>query len=226
MHRSVDGKDVIDYSTGARKRDIQLQKEEDIEYRNGVLRHSSGNTMFKVEGRNGIEEAQSGQEKEFSDVFSAHGSYTLDLQQCYTPSKQDGARQKRSLNDEMNRNRMSEERLTANFNISKYHKSASTVTICIVIIYCYVLFIIITALNARRRVLAIREAIPSVTTALTRLNKNPENRKLSKFTLMSTKYVPITLKFITPQYGTWTFCLSSSTNMELLNNIDQLLRMS
>jgi hypothetical protein len=37
-----------------------------------------------------------------------------------------------------------------------------------------------TALNARRRLLAIREVIPSVTTALTRLNKNPENRKLSK----------------------------------------------
>ena len=122
MHRSVDGKDVIDYSTGAKKRDIQLWKEEDIEYRNGVLHHSSGDTMFKVEGKKDVEDAQSSQEKEFSDAFSAHGSYSLDLQQCYTPSKKDGARRKRSLDDIMNRNRMSEERLTANFNISKYHK--------------------------------------------------------------------------------------------------------
>ena len=129
MHRSVDGKDVIDYSTGARKRDIQLSKEEDIEYRNGVLHHSSGDTMFKVKSKNTIEKAQNGQEKKFSDAFSARGSYTLDLQQCYTPTKQDGARRKRSLDDVMNRNRMSEERLAANFNISKYHKSASTVTI-------------------------------------------------------------------------------------------------
>ena len=97
MHRSVDGKDVIDYSTGAKKRDIQLRKEEDIEYRNGILRHSSGDTMFKVEGKRGIEDAQSGQEKEFSDAFSAHGSYSLDLQQCYTPSKKDGAQTKEEL---------------------------------------------------------------------------------------------------------------------------------
>ena len=82
--------------------------------------------MFKVEGKKGIEEAQSGQEKKFSDAFSAHGSYSLDLQQCYTPSKQDGARRKRSLDDVMNQNRVLEERLTADFNISKYHKRAIT----------------------------------------------------------------------------------------------------
>ena len=120
MHRSIDSKDVIDYSTGAKKRDIQLRKEEDIEYRNGVLQRSSGDTSFKVQSKNGIEEPHSSQEKEFSDAFSAHGSYTLDLQRCYTPTKQDGARQKRSLDDKINGNRMSEERLTANFNISKY----------------------------------------------------------------------------------------------------------
>ena len=38
--------------------------------------------MFKFEGKRGIdsEDSQSGQEKEFSDAFSAHGSYTLNLQ--------------------------------------------------------------------------------------------------------------------------------------------------
>ena len=117
MHRSINGKDVIDYSTGARKRDIQLRKEEDIEYRDGVLQHSSGDTSFKIEN---INEPQHSQEKEFSDVFSAHGSYTLDLQRCYAPTSKDGARRKRSLNDQMNQNRICEERLTANFNISKY----------------------------------------------------------------------------------------------------------
>ena len=122
MHRSIDGKDVIDYSTGARKRDIQLRKEEDIEYRDGILQHSSGDTSFKIQNKNSIEEPRSSQEKEFSDAFSAHGSYNLDLQRCYTLTKQDGARHKRSLNDQMNQNRMSEERLTANFNISKSHK--------------------------------------------------------------------------------------------------------
>ena len=37
-----------------------------------------------------------------------------------------------------------------------------------------------TALEARKRLMAIRKAIPSVTIALTRLNKNPENTILSK----------------------------------------------
>ena len=121
MHRSIDSKDVIDYSTGARKRDVQIRKEEDIEYRNGVLQHSSGDTLFKVQSKTGIEEPRSSQEKEFSDAFSAHGSYTLDLQRCYTPTKKDGIRHKRSLYNQMNRTVMLEERLTANFNISEYN---------------------------------------------------------------------------------------------------------
>ena len=119
MHRFVDSNDVIDYSTGARKRDIQLKKAEDIEYRDGILQHSSGDTSFKIQNTNDIAQPENSQEKEFSDAFSAHGSYNLDLQQCYIPTKQDGERGKRSLNDQMNKNMMTEERLTANFNISK-----------------------------------------------------------------------------------------------------------
>ena len=125
MHRSFDGKDIINYSTGARKRDIQLRKEEDIEYRDGILQHSSGDTSFKIQNENGIADTQSSQEKEFSDTFSAHGLYTLDLQQCYIPTRKDGARRKRSLIDQMSQNKISEERLTANFNISKYHNNST-----------------------------------------------------------------------------------------------------
>ena len=119
MHRSIDGSDVIEYSTGARKRDIQLSREEDIEYRDGILQHSSGDTSFKIQSKTGIKETDSPQQKTFSDAFSAHGSYTLDLQQCYIQTKQEGARHKRSLNDRMNEKMMKEERLTANFNMSK-----------------------------------------------------------------------------------------------------------
>ena len=36
------------------------------------------------------------------------------------------------------------------------------------------------ALNAQRRLMIIRESIPSVTAALIRLSANPENTKLSK----------------------------------------------
>ena len=119
MHRFIDSKDVIDYSTGARKRDIQLKKEEDIEYRDEILQHSSGDTSFRIQDKNGIPKPENSQEKDFSDAFSAHGSYHLDIQRCYTQTKHDRARRKRSLYDEMNQNMMIEERLTANFNISK-----------------------------------------------------------------------------------------------------------
>ena len=135
MHRSIDGKDVINYSTGARKRDIQLNKEEDIEYRDGILQHSSGDTSFKIQNKNEIEVSWSDQEKDLSDALSAHGSYHLDLQQCYTPTKHERARRKRSLKDQMNQNRMFEEKLTANFNISKYYSNASACVIIFMILY-------------------------------------------------------------------------------------------
>ena len=118
MHRFIESDDVIDYSTGARKRDIQLTKDEDIEYRDGVLYHSSGDTSFKIKNKNSVEEPQDTQEMLFSGAFSARGSYTLDLQQCYVEQKQDKSRRRRSLYERMNEN-MREEGLKVNFNRSK-----------------------------------------------------------------------------------------------------------
>jgi len=48
MHRSISTGDVKEYSTGARVKDVQLEKEEDIEYRSGHLYHSSGSTTVKM----------------------------------------------------------------------------------------------------------------------------------------------------------------------------------
>ena len=118
MHRFIGSDDIIDYSTGARKRDIQLTKDEDIEYRDGILYHSSGDTSFKINNRHSIEEPRDKQQKSFSDAFSAHGSYSLDLQQCYVQPRQVKTRQRRSLQDQMNDN-MREEGLKINFNRSK-----------------------------------------------------------------------------------------------------------
>ena len=118
MHRVVESDDVIDYSTGAKKRDIQLTKEEDIEYQDGILYHSSGDTSIKIKDKKYVQEPQEEQQNSFSDAFSAHGAFTLDLQQCYSQSKKDKARQRRSLKDQMNEN-MREEGLKMNFNISK-----------------------------------------------------------------------------------------------------------
>ena len=118
MHRVVESDDVIDYSTGAKKRDIQLTKDEDIEYRDGILYHSSGDTLIKIKNKKYVQEPPDEHQNSFSDAFSAHGSFTLDLQQCYIQPKKDKTRQRRSLKERMNEN-MREEGLKINFNTSK-----------------------------------------------------------------------------------------------------------
>ena len=87
MHRSISSGDVKKYSTGASVRDMQLEKEEDIEYRSGHLYHSSGSTTVKMakprkrfSGRHTT--LQEGPLNE--DLLTANGSYVLDLLRCYT----------------------------------------------------------------------------------------------------------------------------------------------
>ena len=87
MHRSISTGDVKKYSTGARVKDVQLEKEEDIEYRSGHLYHSSGSTTVKMakpqqrfSGRHTT--LQEGPLNE--DLLTANGSYVLDLLRCYT----------------------------------------------------------------------------------------------------------------------------------------------
>ena len=119
MHRFIESDDVIDYSTGAKKRDIELRKDEDIEYRDGVLYHSSGDASLKLKHKSNMEDVQEGNQTTLSDAFSAHGSYTLNLQQCYVKSKKDKIRQRRSLMRQMSED-TKEEGLKINFNMSKY----------------------------------------------------------------------------------------------------------
>ena len=87
MHRSISSDDIKEYSTGARVKDVQVEKEEDIEYRSGHLYHSSGSTTVKMakprkrfSGRRTT--LQEGPLNE--DLLTANGSYVLDLLRCYT----------------------------------------------------------------------------------------------------------------------------------------------
>ena len=86
MHRSISTGDVKKYSTGARVKEVQLEKEEDIEYRSGHLYHSSGSATVKMakpqqrfSGRHTT--LQEGPLNE--DLLTANGSYVLDLLRCY-----------------------------------------------------------------------------------------------------------------------------------------------
>ena len=87
MHRSISSGDVKKYSTGARVKDMQLEKEEDIEYRSGHLYHSSGSTtvkMAKIKQRFPSRHTTLQEGPLNDELLSANGSYVLDLLRCYT----------------------------------------------------------------------------------------------------------------------------------------------
>ena len=89
MHRSISSGDVKKYSTGARVKDMQLEKEEDIEYRSGHLYHSSGSTtvkMAKIKQRFPSRHTTLQEGPLNEELFSANGSYVLDLLRCYIVS--------------------------------------------------------------------------------------------------------------------------------------------
>ena len=127
MHRTVSSEDVKKYSTGARVKDVQLEKEEDIEYRSGHLYHSSGSTTVKLvkpqqrfTGRHAT--LQEGPLNE--GLFSANASYALDLLRCYTvPST--ARRGRRSANKPMLKGSL--EVVVDRGNVSLYFK----MTMCV-----------------------------------------------------------------------------------------------
>ena len=114
MHRTVNSKDVVDYSLHVPKDDVVLTKEEDIEYKSGKLYHSAGRTSVKllsgpdvqkdterdslladVRADPGERDRKRRQTDEQDDSetydgstqlnrFSAEGAYKLDLTYCYS----------------------------------------------------------------------------------------------------------------------------------------------
>ena len=84
MHRSISSGDVKKYSTGAHKKEMQLQKEEDIEYRSGHLYHSSGLATVKIVKRFPSRDTTLQEGPLNEDLLTANGSYVLDLLRCYT----------------------------------------------------------------------------------------------------------------------------------------------
>jgi hypothetical protein len=118
MHRHIDGDDVIDYSTGAKKKNIKLSKDEDIEYRDGFLYHSSGSTVLRIkQGQN----ANKAVEKSVAEAFAAEGSFTLDLEHCYVPAKHVQSRRRRSVNEEMDKD-STEEDIKTNYDKCKAYR--------------------------------------------------------------------------------------------------------
>ena len=101
MHRTVRNEDVVDYTSHIPKEDAFLSKEEDIEYRSGMLFHSSGSSYVKLLATDSKQDTE--KDTLLADVdddddrqrrdaeestgtgsrMSAHATYSLDLEHCY-----------------------------------------------------------------------------------------------------------------------------------------------
>ena len=95
MHRVINSQDVID---DTHSRDIQLTKDEDIEYRSGTLYSSSGTTFVEIlTFSQGTQQQLADKE---SNRLIANGSHILQKMQCYTLSKSAAAHvNKRSVDN-------------------------------------------------------------------------------------------------------------------------------
>ena len=109
MQRTVQEDDIINYTTGMPKEDFKFKQVEDIEYRNGSLYHSGGYTEIKME-KDLSDDVEGEHQPSFSDIFSASGSYDLDLQYCYSVPHRQRVKQRRSIQMD---NDMQEENLRA-----------------------------------------------------------------------------------------------------------------
>ena len=109
MRRRVDTDEVIDTASGIGKRKVRFSKDEDIEYRDGVLQRSSGRAEVKMSK----EVLTQQEDRSLSEGFAATGSFTLELEQCYVPSGSTLADRRQRLRESMGRE-MSEGSLRAN----------------------------------------------------------------------------------------------------------------
>ena len=114
MRRLIDTDEVIDSASGVGKRKIKFSKDEDIEYRDGILRRSSGRAEVRMTKKVLIQQ----EDRRLSEGFSATGSFTLELEQCYAPSGNTLEERRQSLRENMDRE-MSEGSLRANNGMCK-----------------------------------------------------------------------------------------------------------
>ena len=178
MHRTVSSDDVKMYSSGARVKDMQLEKEEDIEYHSGHLYHSSGSTTVKMAR---IKQRFSSRHTTLQDgplneeLFSANGSYVLDLLRCYTVSST-ARRGRRSARKTMIRGSL-EVVIDKGITLLTLFSDMHVYKVC----WCMTHDHISTPAGslAKSEMEDLRKAMPSIPHILAKLHRNPDNSKLS-----------------------------------------------
>ena len=112
LHRSVSSRDVKEYSSDVPRREVTLVSEEDMEYRNHILRHASGLSHVELLNRH-----RKRLQREGSLRFTAWSYYSLDLVRCYElPAT---VRGKRSLQSKQNEKELVRGSLMATSDPSK-----------------------------------------------------------------------------------------------------------
>ena len=82
MKREVRKSDISDYSSKASKDDIDTSKDEEIEYRDGKLQRSSGNTSFHLVNDSDSKPDSDTASLSLSQTVTASGSYNMNLGSC------------------------------------------------------------------------------------------------------------------------------------------------
>ena len=117
IHRTVTSDDILEYSSGIPTRDVQLQEEDDIEYRDGRLVKSSGNMHLSVDKEIHNSDDESPGMAEFADVVTAHGSFLMELEECRSPLH---TRRRREVEQYLDGGSSLEEGLMATYDESKW----------------------------------------------------------------------------------------------------------
>ena len=120
MRRVVHGNDVHEFASNAPKSDVEMEKDEEIEYESGHLVHSAGNMTVRFVNESDDTEDEK-DEPSISNMFSASGWYDLELRSCHKTTGYMFGVQKKKIDSNM-RNSM-EEDLKATIDESEYNYS-------------------------------------------------------------------------------------------------------
>ena len=120
MHRTVMSEDVVEYPMHVSPRDIELVKEEDVEYREGRLSKSNGTTHVSLNRRltDKTSTSDTPGDDPAVDMFTFDGSYRMELKVCRLAPQ--ATRKRRAITRQhLASDSCSEENLMAAYNESK-----------------------------------------------------------------------------------------------------------
>jgi HEAT repeat protein len=113
MRRTIDSEDIIEFPMHIPTRDVKLHEEEDIEYKDGRLIKSNGTLHLSIDSSTSRLEGSD----EFSNAFTAHGSFSMELKICRISAR--FSRKRRAIQKSVDGIYSVEENLMATFDERK-----------------------------------------------------------------------------------------------------------